>query len=223
MKSSSSNQISHNILVVDDHVATLSGTVGTLQNVYPEAKIQTAATAHTAFSLLEQNLFDVAILDLQVPEQLNEVPTLETGIGLLRHIFQSFQNLNIVVQSARTQALRIVKPSIDKHLGGFTVIDKNLSIEEMLTKVDWALKGVAYTPPEMRNGLEMRSEWLQVLLLGCQEALTDKAIAERLYLSERGVRHHWTKAQDALGVYPSPGINIRMQTAIRARQEGLID
>ncbi|MEA5467157.1 response regulator transcription factor [Leptothoe sp. PORK10 BA2] len=223
MKFSSSNQIGHNILIVDDHAAILSGTVGPLQSVYPKAKIQTAATTHDALGLLERNLFDVAILDLAVPEQINEVPTLEIGIDLLRHIFQNFQSLNIVVQSAKVEALTRVKPSIDRHLGGFTVIDKNLPIEEMLTKVAWALKGVVYTPPEIRNGLEMRIEWIQVLQLAFQEALTDKAIAERLHVSERGVRHYWTKAQDALGVYPSPGINIRMQTAIRARQVGLID
>jgi hypothetical protein len=37
------------------------------------------------------------------------------------------------------------------------------------------------------------------------------------------VRHYWNKVQDALGVYPDEGKNIRIQTQIRAREEGLID
>jgi DNA-binding NarL/FixJ family response regulator len=211
------------MLIVDDHAATLNGTVGTLESAYPKAKIHTATTAKRALDLLEHSAFDVVVLDLSVPEQKDEVPSIETGIGLLRHIFDHFQTLNIVVQSARVKALVMVKPLIDRHMGGFTVVDKKCPIEDVLTKVDWALKKVVYTPPEMRNGLEMRIEWLQVLQLAFQEALTDKAIAERLHMSPRGVRHHWTKAQDALGVYPESGINIRMKTAIRARQEGLID
>jgi hypothetical protein len=37
------------------------------------------------------------------------------------------------------------------------------------------------------------------------------------------VRHYWTKVQDVLGIYPEEGKNIRLQTELRAREEGLID
>jgi DNA-binding NarL/FixJ family response regulator len=93
----------------------------------------------------------------------------------------------------------------------------------MLDKVAWALQGIIYTPKDMRTVLEVKPEWLKVLQLAFQEGLQDKAIAERMNVSERTVRHYWTKVQDALGVYPDPGKNIRIQTEIRAREEGLID
>ena len=93
----------------------------------------------------------------------------------------------------------------------------------MLTKVDWALQGIIYTPRDMRTGIELKPEWLQVLKLAFQEGLQDKAIAEQINVSERTVRHYWSKIQDVLGVYPDPGKNIRIQTEIRAREEGVID
>ncbi|MEO1352887.1 MAG: LuxR C-terminal-related transcriptional regulator, partial [Cyanobacteria bacterium J06635_15] len=68
-----------------------------------------------------------------------------------------------------------------------------------------------------------RPEWLEVLQLAFREGLQDKAIAEKMSISERTVRHYWTKVQDALGVYPNAGKNIRIQTEIRSREEGLID
>ena len=48
----------------------------------------------------------------------------------------------------------------------------------------------------------MKPEWLQVLQLAFQESLQDKAIAERMNVGERTVRHYWSKIQDVLDVYP---------------------
>jgi hypothetical protein len=42
-------------------------------------------------------------------------------------------------------------------------------------------------------------------------------------VGERMVRHYWSKLQDALDVYPEDGKNMRIQTEMRAREEGLID
>ncbi|MEO0408314.1 MAG: DNA-binding response regulator, partial [Cyanobacteria bacterium P01_A01_bin.135] len=147
----------------------------------------------------------------------------ETGIGLLRSLMSAHPQINVVVQSAHVRSLVRLKPLIDAHEGGFTIADKGLPLKEMLTKVDWAMQGLIYTPREMRSGLEVKPEWLQVLVLAFQEGLQDKAIAEQMNVSERSVRHYWTKVQDALDVYPEPGKNIRIQTEIRAREEGLID
>jgi DNA-binding NarL/FixJ family response regulator len=68
---------------------------------------------------------------------------------------------------------------------------------------------------------------LEVLRLAFEEGLQDKAIAQRMCVAERTVRHYWTKIQDVLGIYPEDskqeGKNIRIETEIRARQAGLID
>lgn len=211
------------LLVVDDHEAVLSGTIAALQQEYPEADIRTARTAQEATTSLAQVQPALLVMDLSIPDQAGDSSQTETGIGLLRSLMQQYPDLNIVVQSAHVKALVRLKPAIANHQGGFTIVDKNLPLREMLIKVDWALQGIIYTPKDMRTALEVKPEWLTVLQLAFQDGLQDKAIAERMNVSERTVRHYWTKVQDALDVYPDPGKNIRIQTEIRAREEGLID
>ena len=69
----------------------------------------------------------------------------------------------------------------------------------------------------------MKPEWLKLLNLAFEKGLQDKAIAENMCVSERMVRHYWSKLQDVLNIYPEEGKNIRIQTEIKARLEGLID
>jgi len=211
------------ILVIDDHESVLHGTVSVLQREYPDAEILTAQTADSAVKLIEQSRPNLVVVDLSIPEASGALARTETGIQLLRMLLRRYPNLNIVVQSAHTQSLVRLKPAINTHEGGFTIADKSLSVREMLTKVEWSFQGLVYTPREMRTGLELKLEWLEVLRLAFQEGLQDKAIAEKMNMSERTVRHYWTQVQDALGVYPDIGKNIRIQTEMKARELGLID
>lgn len=211
------------LFVVDDHEAVLAGTVSLLEKEYPDAKIRTANNAQTTQKDLALALPDLLIMDLSIPAAPGEPSQVESGVQLLRTLMEAYPTLNIVVQSAHVRALIRLKPAIDTHQGGFTIADKNLPMREMLEKVDWASKGLIYTPRDMRTTIEVRPEWLEVLILAFRDGLQDKAIAEKMNIAERTVRHYWTKVQDALNVYPEAGKNIRIQTEIRAREEGLID
>lgn len=211
------------ILVIDDHVMVLGGTTTALKIHYPDAELYTAQTAQQGLEQVKVVNPDVIIIDLSMPEKIGEAAKVDTGIQLLRQIMNDFPHLNIVVQSAHVKSLIRIKSAIAGHEGGFTIADKGLSMQEMLTKVDWAMQGVVFTPKEMRNGIEMKAEWLDVLRLAFGEGLQDKMIAERISVAERTVRHYWSKIQDVLDVYPDEGKNIRIQTEKRAREEGLID
>jgi DNA-binding NarL/FixJ family response regulator len=216
-------QIKQKIIVVDDHESVLDGTVNVLQRHYTDAEILTAQTAEGAEQLIAITHPDLVVADLSIPKTAGESALTETGIQLLRTLMQQHPTLNIVVQSSHVSSLVRLKPTINTHEGGFTIADKSLPLKEMLTKVEWALQGLVYTPKEMRTGLEVKPEWLEVLKLAFNEGLQDKAIADRMNASERTVRRYWTQVQDALGVYPDEGKNIRIQTEIKAREVGLID
>jgi DNA-binding NarL/FixJ family response regulator len=211
------------IFIVDDHASVLGGTVSTLKQQYSDAEILTAQTAQATLQHLESHAIHLLVVDLSIPEATGEPARTETGIQLLKTLMKRYPSLNIVVQSANARSLIRLKSVISDHEGGFTVADKSFTVEEMLVKVDWALRGVVYTPKEIRNGLDVKSEWLEMLQLAFQEGLQDRAISERLKVSERTVRHYWTKIQDVLDVYPDTGKNIRIHTEMRAREEGLID
>lgn len=211
------------LLVVDDHESVRSSTVSVLQRTYPQATIHTAMTAQAAGEVLEGELPDLLVMDLSIPVAPGEPSHIEAGIDLLRYIMEAYTELNIVVQSAHVRSLVRLRPLIDRHQGGFTIADKGLPLKEMLEKVDWSLKGLIYTPRDMRTGMEVKPEWLAVLQFAFRDGLQDKAIAEQMNVSERTVRHYWGKVKDVLRVYPEEGKNIRIQTEIRAREEGLID
>lgn len=213
------------ILVIDDHESVLGGTIDVLRKQYPDAELITALTAKNALNQVMNSQPDLVVMDLSIPEDTGMMARPDTGVQLLRTLMKKFPNLNIVVQSAHVRTIVRIRPDIDAHKGGFTVADKSLSSQEMLTRVDWALQGLTHTKDikGIHSGLEVKPEWLRVLSLAFEEGLQDKAIAERMCVSERMVRHYWSKLQDALNVYPDDGKNIRIQTEMIAREEGLID
>lgn len=211
------------IIVIDDHELVLDGTVNTLKQKYPEAEVRSAQTKCDGQELVSSTHPDLVVVDLAIPETPDANAHVETGIDLLKHLMKRHPMLNIVVQSANVRPLVRLKPMIDDHEGGFTIVAKTLRRDEMLKKVSMALDGGRYLPKEMKLGLEVKPEWLEVLRLAFKEGLQDKAIARRMNLSERTVRHYWTKLQDALSVYPEDDQNLRIQVEIRAREEGLVD
>ncbi|WP_066380922.1 MULTISPECIES: response regulator transcription factor [unclassified Anabaena] len=225
MKQTLSEQTILKILVIDDHESVLSGTLNVLKKQYADAEFITAVNAHDALEQINISQPDLVVMDLSIPNNTNVTARPDTGIQLLRNIMKNYPHLNIVVQTAHVRTLVRIKPDIDNHQGGLTVADKSLSTQEMLTRVDWALQGLTHTKDikGIHAGLEIKPEWLKVLNLAFDEGLQDKTIAERMCISERMVRHYWSKLQDALDIYPEEGKNIRIQTEMRARLEGLID
>lgn len=213
------------ILVIDDHESVLGGTVDVLRKHYSSAEFITAINAKDALHQVTNSQPDLVVMDLSIPEHIGMRARPDIGVQLLKILMKNYPSLNIVVQSVHIRTLVRIRPNIDSHKGGFTVVDKSLSTQEMLTRTDWALQGLTHTKDikSIHSGLEVKPEWLMVLTLAFEEGLQDKAIAEKMCISERMIRHYWNKLQDTLNVYPGEGKNIRIQTEMRARAEGLID
>ncbi|HLO87389.1 MAG TPA: response regulator transcription factor [Nostocaceae cyanobacterium] len=213
------------ILVIDDHESVLNGTVDILQKNYPKAEFITAINTNHALEQINSFKPGLVVMDLSIPETIGQSAKPDTGIRFLKTLMNHNPDLNIVVQSVHIKTLVRIRPEIDNYKGGFTVVDKSISIQEMLTRVDWALQGLTHTKDikGIYSGLEIKPEWLKVLTLAFCEGFQDKIIAEKMCVSERMVRHYWSKIQDALQVYPEEGKNMRIQTEMRAREQGLID
>lgn len=214
------------ILVVDDHQLILSGSLNILKQEYPDAEILKAETAQEALNIVENSQLDLVVMDLSVPEKPGMTAHIDSGLQLLKSLMKKYPTSNFVVQSSYVKALVRIKHEIDDHQGGFAIADKGLSEKEILSRVNLALQGATHTK-DIKKVLEFKPEWLEVLKLAFEEGLQDKTIAERMHIHERTVRSYWTKIQDVLGVYPEDcrqeGKNIRTQTTIRAREEGLIN
>ena len=211
------------ILVVDDHELILNGMLNLLKKHYPQADIFTAKTTQQALDQVKTFRPNLVIMDLSLPETSGDTAEINRGIKSLGILMKNYPTLNLVVQSSYIKALVRIKPDIDAHEGGFTVADKGLSSQEMLSRIDLALMGVTHTKDLKMPLGEVKPEWVEVLNFAFTEGLEDKLIADRLNVSPRTVRHYWTKVQDVLGVYPEEGKSLRIQTEKRAREEGFID
>lgn len=211
------------ILVVDDHELILSGTLDLLKRHYPQAEILTTKTTQNALQQVEAFRPDLVIMDLSLPETFGDTAEINRGIKSLGILMKNYPTLNLVVQSSYVKALVRIKLDIDAHEGGFTVADKGLSSQEMLSRIDLAIKGVTHTKDLKMPPGEVKPEWIEVLNLAFEEGLEDKVIAERMQIAPRTVRHYWSKVQDVLGVYPEDGKSLRIQTEKRAREQGFID
>ncbi len=215
--------VKQTFLVVDDHEAILAGTIPALQGKYPEAKILTAQDAQTALSQVEGYHPNLVIVDLCLPEKPHAPAQTEVGIQLLKTLMESPLAPNLVVLSTNVKPLVRLKPTINAYEGGFAAMDKSLPIQEMLRLIDLALRGSIYLSPELRSRPEFDRKWLEVLKLKFQEGLTDKAIAQKMNVSDRTVRNYWIRLQDSLGIYNEPGKELRIQIEIAARKIGLIN
>lgn len=214
------------ILVVDDHELILTGTLDVLNREYPQANFLKAQTVRETLSLIQSHHFDLVVMDLSIPHYKGERAGVEIGIKLLHNLLKEYPHQNFMVQSSYIKALIRIKHEIDNHQGGFAIVEKTLSASEMLMRANLALIGATHTQ-DIKIGIELKPEWVDVLRFAFEDGLTDKVIASQMYKSERAVRTYWTKIQDILGVYPEDckqgGKNLRIQTEIRAREEGLID
>lgn len=208
-------------LVIDDHELLLGGTQEVLKKNYTGSRVHTARTSVEALERLQSIHPDLIVIDLSIPENKGTTAQIEIGLSLLQTIMKKFP-FNLMVQSSNLKSLIRIKHDIDGYLGGFTLADKRLPESEIIERVNWALQGITHTK-DLKIGLEVKPEWLEVLRLAFEEGLQDKAIAKQLNVSERMIRHYWTKLQDALGVYPEEDKNLRILTFKRAREEGLID
>lgn len=215
-------------LVVDDHEIVLKGTISALEKSFPESDIVIASSATAALASVENFQLDMVLLDLSIPLIEGGHAQTEIGLNILKQLMEQYRDLNFTVLSSYIQRLLTILGSIENHVGGFTIADKNLPIDEVMKRVQWALEGITHTKDirGIRLGAELRPEWLKVLKLAFENGLQDQAIAKEMSISLRTVRLYFNKLQDALGIYPEDyggHMNLRIQTGIKARQMGLIE
>lgn len=223
MSQAKSKPFEQRFLVVDDHEAILEGTLPALHKQYPQTEIFTAQDRQNAQLKLEGYHPDLVIVDLSIPEKPGDLASPEVGIQFFKALMSSTPAPNIMVLSTDVKPLVRLKPMINAYEGGFAAMDKSLPIKEMLRLIDVALRGSIHLPRQVRSRPEFDRKWLELLQLKFEEGLTDKAIAQRMGVSDRTVRNYWIRIQDTLAIFDEPDKDVRLQIQIEARKMGLIN
>ena len=194
------------IVVVDDHPLFREGVAGILQNEADMEVIGQGASADEAVKLASDLMPDLMLLDIDMPGN---------GLEAARRIVQSYPVIRIImltVSEAEENLLGAMKA------GAKAYILKGVAGRELLKIVRMVLAGESYVPPALAASLlsdlgkpsaqkratdprdELTEREIDILGL-LAKGMSNKEIAEKLFLSEKTVKHYVTNILQKLQVH----------------------
>lgn len=187
-------------LVVEDHPEVAQNNCEWLQRLAAEAICTVVNDPSAAIARLTAEIPDLAVVDLLYGQSSGE-QSAETGLDLLRHIFDTYPTLNVMAYSSEPLLLTPLVAAISKHQGGFAAVNKMERRTQFLEGAKSALNGELRMPRELRGLTKLTEREVEVLTLLCKEALTDQAIADRIHTSKKTVQNCIQRLKEKLDVY----------------------
>ncbi len=183
------------ILLVDDHEIVRKGLRQMLAEAFPGAVFGEAANAAEAVRMARESDWDVAVLDISLPDR--------SGLEALSEIRKMRPKLPVVVLSMYAEeqfAIRAMRA------GAAGYVTKRKAAEEIVAAVKKALAGGRYLTPSLaaKLGSEIGLDAAQVphqrlsnrefeVFLLLASGRTVKSIAEQLHVSVQTVSTHRTR------------------------------
>ena len=195
-------------MIVDDHEVVREGLMATLASVEGVTVVGAVATGSAALELARRAGPDVALVDLRLPdtsgeELCRELLALSPSIAVV--ILSSYLSEETVRNALRAGASAYVTksagvPKLKEVLAEIGAApDRRLPAETAPQLVKELDRLVA----ERQGALRITPQQERVLELTA-EGLTNRAIAERLFISESTVRFHVQKLKDRIGARTRP-------------------
>ena len=189
-----------NILIVDDHAVVRVGLRQLVEEAYPYAKFEEAATGREALDLLGRARWDLVILDVNLPDQ--------NGVDLLKVMKAQQGALPVMMLSLHPEeqyAMRALRA------GASAYLTKERAPEELTTAIKRVLSGrkfitatvaerlatVACSPAEQFPHERLSDREFQVLC-AIGQGKTVSAIANDLTLSVKTVSTYRTRLLEKL-------------------------
>ncbi len=194
------------IVVVDDHPLFREGVAGILQSDADLEVVAQGASADEAVKLAGEHMPDLMLLDIDMPGN---------GLEAARSITEAYPVIRVImltVSEAEENLLAAMKA------GAKAYILKGVAGRELLRVVRLVLTGESYVPPALaasllsdlgKSGAQKRTadlrdeltpreiEILELLARG----MSNKEIGEKLFLSEKTVKHYVTNILQKLQVH----------------------
>ncbi|MFS8776554.1 MULTISPECIES: response regulator transcription factor [unclassified Synechococcus] len=209
-------------LVVEDHPEVAQNNCEWLQRIAADAQCIAVSNPMDAIRRLQREQPDLVVVDLLYGQTSGE-QSAEPGLELLRHIFENYPTLNVMVYSSEPLLLTPLVGLISKHQGGFAAVNKMERRSVFLEGAKSALNGELRMPRELRGLTKLTEREIEVLNLLCKEALTDQAIADRIHTSKKTVQNCIQRLKEKLDIFGSEDeINARVAMCMAAVQRKLI-
>jgi DNA-binding NarL/FixJ family response regulator len=211
------------VVIVDDHALFRDGLATILSAEADFEVVGQGGTAEEAFRLAHDLLPEIILLDLDMPGG---------GLEAARSIAAEFPVIRIVILTASEH---------DDHLiaalktGARAYILKGVAARELLRILRAVAAGESYVPPDLAASLllEMKAPGAQAhkpadplsvltererdILEGLAAGLSNKEIGQKLFLSEKTVKHYMTNILQKLQV------RNRVEAALLAQKSGKLD
>ena len=202
----------HKILLVEDDPMARQLLEIYIQKTDRYALVDSLESALFAEAYCAGNMVDVVLMD--VCTAMNA-----SGLDAAESIKKHMPHIKVIIITSQPECSFIDRA---KNIGVDSFWYKSATADEILDILDRTVRGEHIFPestPELKLGDSSSSEFtdreLEVLRL-VVAGETDAAIAEKLYMSVRTVKHHIQSMKD------KTGFRNRTELAVRARAGGLI-
>lgn len=202
------------ILMADDHVILRQGTIALLRKEQDLEIIGEASTGQEAIELAHRLKPDVVIMDVRMP--------VLSGVEATRQICSELSGIKIIVLTAHNDD-QYVYSAIEAGASGYLI--KTAPVSELIKAIHQVHQGEASLDPAITaklirrmsktslgessavdgSGVESLTTREQDVLRSLAEGHSNKAIADRLFISERTVQAHLTNIYGKLQVSSRTG------------------
>ncbi len=190
------------LLLADDHGLFRDSMAVWLKQLDENIMIDFSDSLDSVNKNLQQTHYDLLMMDLGMPGM--------QGAVSIKQVCSQLQNTPLLVVSANENSLTI-RNCIDAGASGY--VTKSSPGEVILVAVKRILSGGNYLPDNFNNARIVALSDKQKDILAClAEGLSNKEIAEKMYLSEGTIKQYITKLLRLLNV------DNRTQAGLKARE-----
>ena len=175
------------ILVVDDHPIFLKGLVEVLQDEMPDADIVSQVSSLKALSIAKLQMFDIAILDLDMPDM--------NGITLGVELKKVIPSVKVIILTMHKEP-DIIRSVLAKGIDGYVfkddaVNDVVTAIQEVMNGGQYISKSTTLSRGEYNTDLIEALTKTEILVLrAIANHKTSREIADEMFVSLKTVENH---------------------------------
>ena len=213
------------VALADDAAVLREG----LARLLADAGVEVTAQVGTAGELLEavdNQQPDVAVVDIRMPPTWSD-----EGLAVSAEIHRRFPRVGVLVLSQYVEAEYALKLlDEDRERTGYLLKERVLDIQDLIGALERVAAGETVVDPALvtqlinrtrkHNPLDQLTPREREVLSLMAEGLTDRGIAQRLYLTPNTVETHTRHIISKLGLPGSPADNRRVHAVLAYLRSG---